>query len=49
VEVVVDYHSNATTEALSSKGILAKVLVEDTFFLDTSSSEAYTAARFHMH
>src|SRR5262245_6426174 len=27
VEVVVDYHSNATTEALSSKGILAKVLI----------------------
>jgi len=28
VEVVVDYHSNATTEALSSEGILAKVLIE---------------------
>src|SRR2546430_12976874 len=33
VEVVVDYHANATTEALSSEGILAKVLKLQTHFL----------------
>jgi hypothetical protein len=32
VEVVVDSHSNATTEALSSKGILAKVMIEYDYY-----------------